>query len=78
MLEFRVRGNGNFRVGVGGNANFSVFKYQHVGLGNTKSSCWGSNLTQGPKASGFTLQWNIGLKFLGNPSLSTLIIIQSS
>ena len=37
-LGFRVRGNANFRVSVGGDANFSVFRYQHVGIGNAKFS----------------------------------------
>ena len=27
-------GNANFSVRVGGNANFSDFRYQHVGIGN--------------------------------------------
>ena len=26
---------------LGGNANFSIFRYQHVGIGNAKSLCWG-------------------------------------
>ena len=33
--------NLNFRFGVRGNANFSVFRYQHVGIGNAKLWHWG-------------------------------------
>ena len=62
MFGFCVEGNANFRVGVGGNANFSIFRYQHVGIGNAKSSRWGTNPMQGPDASGSLPQWNIGLK----------------
>ena len=42
---------------------FCVFRYQHVGIGNAKSSRWGCNPTQGPNASGFASQWNIGFRF---------------
>ena len=45
------------------NANFSVFRYQHVGIGNAKSSRWGSNPKPGPNASGFASQWNIGFRY---------------
>ena len=31
-----VRGNANFKIRVGGNAYFSVFRYQHVGIANAK------------------------------------------
>ena len=31
-LGFCVWGNANFMFRVGGNANFSVFRYQHVGI----------------------------------------------
>ena len=51
-------GNANFRFGVG---CFRVFRYQHVGIGNAKSLRWGCNPTQGPNASAFASQWNIGL-----------------
>ena len=34
-------GNTNFRFGVGGNANFLVFRYQHVAIPNAKFWCWG-------------------------------------
>ena len=30
------------RFGVGGKANFHVFRYQHVGIGNAKLWHWGS------------------------------------
>ena len=36
-------------------------RYQHVGIGNAKSSHWGCNPTQNPNTSGFVSQWNIGL-----------------
>ena len=38
-----------------------VFRYQHVCIGNTKSLRGGSKPTRSPKATGFALQWNIGL-----------------
>ena len=34
----------NFRFGVGGNANLSVFRYQHVGIPNAK--LWFRGLSQ--------------------------------
>ena len=40
---------------VWGKANFSVFRYQHVGIVN-------ANFHVGPNASSFASQWNIGLK----------------
>ena len=49
---------------VGGNANLSVFRYQHVGIPNAKLWRWGSKQTPGPNANGFAPQWNIGL-YLG-------------
>ena len=49
------------RVGVGGDANFSVFRYQHVGIPNAKLWHWGSKPTRGPNANGFASQWNVGL-----------------
>ena len=38
FLGFHVRVNADFRYGVGGitNANFSVFRYQHVGIPQAK------------------------------------------
>ena len=44
----------NFSVRVGGNANFSVFGYQHVGISNMKLWRWHWP-TQGPNANGFAL-----------------------
>ena len=35
-LGFCVGGNANFMFRFGGNANFSVFRYQHVGIPNMK------------------------------------------
>ena len=35
-LGFCVGGDANFMFRVGGNANFSVFRYQHVGISNAK------------------------------------------
>ena len=40
-LGFCVGGNANFMFRVRGNANFSVFRYQHVGISNTKFRCGG-------------------------------------
>ena len=57
----RVVGNAKFRVGIGGNSNFSIFRYQHVGIPNAKLWRWGSKLTRGPNANGFASQWNICL-----------------
>ena len=57
-----IGGNANLRFGVGGNTNFSVFRYQHVCVPNAKLWRWVSEPTQGPNANGFALQWNIGLK----------------
>ena len=58
-LGIRVGGNANFRFGVGGNTNFSVFRY-HVCIPNAKLWPWGSKPTQGPNVNGFASQWNIG------------------
>ena len=52
--------NANFSFRVGGNASFSVFRYQHVGIPNAKLWRWGSKQTQGPNVNGFASQWNIG------------------
>ena len=54
------RGNANFRFGVGGEANFRVFRYQHVGIGNARLWRWVSKPTPGPHTNGFMSQWNIG------------------
>ena len=40
----------------------SVFRYQHVGIGNAKLWHWRSKPTPVPNANGFAWQWNIGLK----------------
>ena len=40
-LGVGVRGNANFSICVGGNANISVFRYQHVGIPNAKLWPWG-------------------------------------
>ena len=45
-------------------ANFRVFRYQHVGIGNAKLWRWGSKPMPGPNANGFASQWNIGYKVL--------------
>ena len=36
-----------------------LFRYQHVGIGNY--SHWGHTQRKSPNASGFALQWNIGV-----------------
>ena len=58
--------NANFKIRVGSKANLSVFKYQHVGIGNAKLSRWGCNPTQAPNASGLASQWNIGLRIMSD------------
>ena len=63
-LGFCVGGNANYMFRVGGNANFSVFRYQHVGIGNAKSSRRGCYPTPDPNANGLALQWNIGFRYL--------------
>ena len=50
---------------VGGSANFSDFRYQHVGIPKAKLWRWGSEPTPGPNAKGFASQWNIGLRLIG-------------
>ena len=42
-------------------ASCRVFRYQHVGIGNTKWWRWGYKPTRRPNTNGFALQWNIGL-----------------
>ena len=42
---------------VGGKANFSIFRYQHVGIAN-------ANFRVGPNASSFALQCNIGFTII--------------
>ena len=49
----RVGSNANLSVHVGGNANFSVFRYQHVGIPNAKLWRWGSKPKRGPNSNGF-------------------------
>ena len=39
---------------------FCVLRYQHVGIGNSKLSHWGSNPMPGPNVRVFVPQWNIG------------------
>ena len=55
VLGVGVGGNANFRVCVGSNTNFSVFRYQHVGIPNEKLWCWGSKPTRGPNARFFSV-----------------------
>ena len=62
VLGVGVGGYANFSVRVGGNANFSGFRYQHVGIPNGKLWRWGSKRTLGPKVNGFASQWNIGFR----------------
>ena len=65
-LGFCVGGSANLMFRVGGNANFSVFRYQHVGIPMAKLWIWGSKPMPGPNANGFASQWNIGFRFTGN------------
>ena len=48
-------------VGIGGNANFSVFKYQHVGIAKANFRVGGADQTRSTNTSSFASQWNIGL-----------------
>ena len=55
LLAFRVGvgGNANFSIRVGGNANFSVLRYQHVHVSNVSIPkatlwCWGSKPKRAP------------------------------
>ena len=41
----RVGGNTNFSFGVWGNADFSIFRHQHVHIPNVKLWRWGSKPT---------------------------------
>ena len=60
-LGFCIASKANFMFSVGGNANFSVFRYQHVGIPKAKLWLWGPKPTRGPNANGFALQWNIAI-----------------
>ena len=51
-------GKRKFYVSRWGNANFSVFRYQHVGIPNAKFSHWGYCPMQTPNVRSFALQWN--------------------
>ena len=46
-------GNTNFMFCVGGNANFSISRYQHVGIPNAITN-------RRPQREKFASQWNIG------------------
>ena len=49
-------GNANFKIRVGDKANFSVFRYQHVGIPNAKFRVGGSKPTPGPNVNVFASQ----------------------
>ena len=49
----RVGSNANLSVHIGGNANFSVFRYQHVGIPNAKLWRWESKPKRGHNSNGF-------------------------
>ena len=57
-----VEGNASFGVRIGGKANFSVFRCQHVGIPNTKLLHWGYCPMRPPNASVFASLWNTDLK----------------
>ena len=59
-------------VGVGGNTNFSAFRYQHVGIPYLKLWRWGYKPTPGPITNGFALQQNIGCS-LQSPVKSVIL-----
>ena len=58
---------------VAGNANFRIFRYQHVGIPNAKLWCLGSKPMQAAGANGFAWQLNIGLRPQRNRLLGRLI-----
>ena len=60
VLGVGVGGYANFSVCVWGNTNFSIFRYEHVGIPNAKLWHWGSKPRPGPNANGFASQWNTG------------------
>ena len=60
-LEFCIGGNANCTFRIGGNANFSVFRYQHVGIPNAKFRVGGLRQCKDPT---FASQWNIGFTSL--------------
>ena len=51
----------------------SLFRYQHVGILNTKFLRLGSRPMQGPNAKGFALRWNIGLSSIETKIISFLL-----
>ena len=53
-------GEANFKTRVGGNLISSLFRYQHVGIGNAKLWHWLGHPTSVPNTNGFASQWNIG------------------
>ena len=59
-------------LGVTRNANFSVFRYQHVGIPKVKLWLWGCKPTPGPNAKGFASQWNIGFRLSSSFNISVL------
>ena len=48
MLGFCIGGNTNFMFRIGGNANFNVFKYQHVGIAKAKLYVGGLSQREDP------------------------------
>ena len=56
-------GPANFMFHVWGKANFSVFRYQHVGIHNAKFRV-GNIAQREPLSRGILRQWNIGLREL--------------
>ena len=55
-LAVGVGGNANFSVYFGGNTNFSIFRYQHVGIPNANLWPWGFKPMPGPNVNGFASQ----------------------
>ena len=50
-------GNTNFKIGVGGNANFSVCRYEYVGIANAKFRVGGLKPI---------FHWKLGLRWVPN------------
>ena len=52
----------NFKILIGGKADFSGFRYHHVGIPNAKFRAGGSKPTPGANTNVFAPQWNIGFR----------------
>ena len=74
MLGFCIETKANFKICVEGDANFSIFRYQRVSIGNIKLWHWGFKPTPGSNANGFASQLNIGFKPRTDVAINLLAI----